>query len=189
MSTPQQRRDTAAAPAGWMILLGLMVMALLLAWASKGCGSDNNDQAGAGSTTTSPTSTAGTSTSTSAGQQVVANISDAVRKAGGIQFITGSADLTAASKTTLDAIGGILANNPSVNISVDGHTDTQGEPTANKALSQRRAQAVVDYLVQKGIATTRLNARGFGEESPLVTPDDTEAARKQNRRVEFKLSG
>lgn len=171
-----------------MILLGLMVMALLIAWASKGCGSDNNNAAG-GSTTTTPTTTGTGTGSSSAGQQVVSNITEAVRKAGGIQFVTGSADLTAASKTTLDAVASILANSPTVNVQVDGHTDTQGDATANKTLSQRRAQAVVDYLVQKGIATTRLNARGFGEETPLVTPDDTEAARKQNRRVEFKLSG
>lgn len=186
MSTAGQQRESAGGPAGWVILLGLMVLALAISWISKGCGDSDENATGGSPTTTAVTSTTGTAGS-SAGQKVVTDITEEVRKAGGIQFVTGSADLTSASKTTLDAVAGILNRTATVNVQVDGHTDTQGDATANKALSQRRAQAVVDYLVSKGVAANRLVARGFGEESPLVSPDETEAARKQNRRVEFKL--
>lgn len=186
MATARHPDDRADGPTGWMILLGLMVLALVIAWSAKGCGSDDPNKGLAPTATQTGTST-GTSSSANAGQNVVDQIRDLVTKSGGIQFTTGSADLTTSSKATLDDVAKILGRNGSVNIVIAGHTDTQGESAANKALSQRRADAVRDYLVSKGVATNRMVARGFGEEQPLVANDSTEAARAQNRRVEFSL--
>ena len=71
---------------------------------------------------------------------------------------------------------------------IKGHTDRQGNADTNLSLSQRRANKVKDYLISKGIASSRMKAQGFGENEPLVPNDTTsEAARKQNRRVEFQL--
>ncbi len=169
-----------------MLLLGLMVVALLIAWSSKGCGSSDANQA-ATPTGTGTTTSTGTSTSANTGQNVVTEINNLVLKSGGIQFRTASADLTTSSKGTLDDVAKILNRNATVNVLIKGHTDTQGEATTNMALSQRRANTVKDYLIGKGIASSRLAARGYGETEPLVPNDTTEAARQQNRRVEFQL--
>lgn len=181
--TTARNHDTPDGPAGWMILLGLMVLALVIAWSAKGCGDDNSNS-NLGLTQTTGTSTA----SSAAGQQVVEEITTVVTQSGGIQFEAGKADLTAGSEGTLDQVATILSRNPDVNIIIAGHTDTQGDAADNKALSQRRADAVRDYLVVKGIAQTRLTPRGYGEEEPLVANDTTEEARAQNRRVEFLLT-
>lgn len=187
MATARQRDDRADGPAGWMILLGLMVLALIIAWSSKGCGSSDPNAGLGGTPTQTQTSTTKTSTSNNTGQNVVAEVTNTVTKSGGIQFVTGAADLTTDSKGALDSVAKILSRNPTVRVRIEGHTDTQGEAASNLALSRRRAEAVRDYLITKGIDTTRLATQGFGESQPLVTPDTTEAARRQNRRVEFKL--
>ena len=71
-------------------------------------------------------------------------------------------------------------------IEVHGHTDEQGSPAYNMALSLRRARAVVAFLVDAGVDPDRLNARGFGDRRP-VTRDTTPDARARNRRVEFVI--
>lgn len=103
----------------------------------------------------------------------------------GVNFVTGSAELTAASRTTLDRIATILSDAPEVRAQVQGHTDNQGDAAANQALSQRRAASVVTYLVGKGIARNRLVPRGFGESRPVAT-NATDAGRARNRRVVFR---
>ena len=103
----------------------------------------------------------------------------------GVNFVTGSADLTPASRTTLDRIAKILAGVKDVRAQVQGHTDNQGDAAANQQLSQRRAASVVAYLVGKGIAADRLVARGFGESRPIA-PNATDAGRAKNRRVVFR---
>lgn len=103
----------------------------------------------------------------------------------GVNFVTGSADLTPASRATLDRIAAILAKATDVRAQVQGHTDDQGDAVANQSLSQRRAQSVVAYLVGKGIARTRLIARGFGETQPIA-PNTTDTGRAKNRRVVFR---
>jgi OmpA-OmpF porin, OOP family len=103
----------------------------------------------------------------------------------GVNFVTGSADLTPASRSTLDRIAKILAGATDVRAQVQGHTDNQGEAAANQQLSQRRAASVVAYLVGKGIAADRLVARGFGESRPIA-PNATDAGRAKNRRVVFR---
>jgi OOP family OmpA-OmpF porin len=103
----------------------------------------------------------------------------------GVNFVTGSADLTPASRATLDRIAKILAGAKGLRAQVQGHTDNQGDAAANQALSQRRAASVVAYLVGKGIARRRLVPRGFGESRPIAS-NATADGRAKNRRVVFR---
>jgi outer membrane protein OmpA-like peptidoglycan-associated protein len=104
-----------------------------------------------------------------------------------VDFRTGSAELTPAAEHTLDALGRALTS-PALEkdrFRIEGHTDTVGNPEANKALSAHRAEAVTAYLEQKfGVDAARLEAVGLGSESLLVpTPDQTPEPR--NRRVKI----
>ena len=76
--------------------------------------------------------------------------------------------------------------NPEVTAEIYGHTDSTGTIPYNQKLSEKRAQAVVDYLVGKGVGTDRLTARGFGESQPIA-PNTTEVGRQENRRVEVNF--
>lgn len=78
----------------------------------------------------------------------------------------------------------IMQENPKLSIRIVGHTDALGEDAYNQALSQRRAQSVVNFLTEHKIAKNRLFARGEGERQPIAT-NDTEEGRAENRRVEF----
>jgi len=82
-------------------------------------------------------------------------------------------------KTLLDA-------HPSMRVEIRGHTDDRGSTAYNLRLSESRAQAVVDYLVGKGIDPRRLQAKGYGKSLPVDT-NDTDEGRANNRRVEFKI--
>jgi outer membrane protein OmpA-like peptidoglycan-associated protein len=77
-------------------------------------------------------------------------------------------------------------DNEKLNIRIEGHTDNQGSAAYNKGLSQRRAEAVVAYLVNKGIDRSRLIARGFGLEKPIAD-NHTDEGRAMNRRVVFAI--
>ena len=77
---------------------------------------------------------------------------------------------------------------PTLKIEVSGHTDNKGSTEYNKKLSERRAKAVVDYLVTKGISTNRLRYAGYGMDRSLVSNDD-EVSRQLNRRTEFEIIG
>lgn len=79
-----------------------------------------------------------------------------------------------------------MNNNSDVEIEIAGHTDSLGPEYYNNALSNRRAKAVFDYLVEKGIAAERVVSRGFGESKP-ISSNDTKEGQAQNRRVEFKI--
>lgn len=81
----------------------------------------------------------------------------------------------------------ILRNSPDVRIRLEGHTDERGSVEYNQALGMRRAQSVLDWFAQNGIAATRFQTTSFGEERPLVNRSD-EAAWAQNRRVEFIIT-
>ena len=72
-------------------------------------------------------------------------------------------------------------------IEVEGHTDNVGKAEVNKKLSQKRADAVKDYLIKKGIEADRLSAIGYGSEQPIAD-NKTKEGRAQNRRVEFKIT-
>jgi len=87
----------------------------------------------------------------------------------------------------LNKLENMLAQNPGVKLEISGHTDNTGSKEYNKRLSQRRANAVVDYLTNKGVDARRLEARGYGEERPMATNDDEFEGRELNRRVEFKI--
>ena len=80
----------------------------------------------------------------------------------------------------------LLQKNPTLKIEIAGHTDNKGDKKYNQVLSQKRAESVVAYLVQKGIATIRLSAKGYGDSMPLV-PNDTEENKAKNRRTELKV--
>jgi len=101
-----------------------------------------------------------------------------------IEFEPSSAVLTAASLPLLEEVRAVLAGAPDLSIRVEGHTDDRGDPAANRALSQARAEAVVDWLAAHGVERGRLAAQGFGPDRPL-TANDTAAGRARNRRVDL----
>ncbi len=103
-----------------------------------------------------------------------------------IFFETNKAVITPVSYPALDRVINFMRNNPGIKVEIDGHTDSVGSDAYNLKLSQARAQAVVDYLVQHGIPRERLVAKGFGESQP-VAPNTTPEGRAKNRRVEFKI--
>ena len=92
--------------------------------------------------------------------------------------------LSEGSRPVLDVAVEQLNNCPDINITIGGHTDSIGDEGYNKGLSNRRAKATRDYFIQSGISAGRLNAQGFGESQPIA-PNDSDAGRAQNRRVEL----
>jgi outer membrane protein OmpA-like peptidoglycan-associated protein len=102
-----------------------------------------------------------------------------------VNFTTGTATLTAASRPVLDQIATAILATPNSRWEVGGHTDSRGVAATNLRLSQRRAQAVVDYLVSKGVPAAQLTAVGYGSRNP-IQPNTTLAGRTANRRVEIK---
>lgn len=103
----------------------------------------------------------------------------------GVTFDTGSARLKRESDAALDRVAESLRGNPDVKVEVGGHTDNTGSPSVNAKLSASRAQSVVDYLVAKGIAPSRLKAKGYGSTQPAAD-NGTAEGRAKNRRVELK---
>lgn len=105
---------------------------------------------------------------------------------GGATFDFGSAELTPELRALLDTGAGILLRNPSILMTIEGHTDSIGSDAFNLALSNARAQAGVDYLTALGVQPARLFAVGYGETRPIAD-NGTSAGRTQNRRLEFVL--
>jgi len=101
-----------------------------------------------------------------------------------IRFEPGRATIEPDSIGLLDRLVEIALRCPTSNIEVAGHTDTDGEDAANQALSERRAEAVVDYLVKAGLPASRFTAVGYGSTQP-VAANDTDEGKAQNRRIEF----
>ena len=102
-----------------------------------------------------------------------------------VRFATGSTRVSADSFPLLDEIAAAVKACRGVAVEVQGHTDSQGAAQSNLALSQRRAEAVVDYLQREGVPPGQLVARGYGESSPREA-NDTAAGRASNRRIEFR---
>jgi outer membrane protein OmpA-like peptidoglycan-associated protein len=103
----------------------------------------------------------------------------------GIYFDTDKATLKAESEATLQQVLALLQNKRTLRLAIAGHTDSQASDTYNADLSRRRAQAVVKWLTDKGIAAARLEAQGLGETQP-VADNDSAAGRALNRRVEIR---
>lgn len=103
-----------------------------------------------------------------------------------IYFEFGKATLKPESYITLNNVVKLMQNNETIRVEISGHTDNVGSLKANTKLSTDRAKAVVDYLVQQGIAGNRLEYKGYAFSQP-VAPNNTEDGRAQNRRVEFKI--
>ena len=104
-----------------------------------------------------------------------------------VHFDLDQADLRAEDKALLDAKVPILQANPTVMIRIGGHTDERGSDEYNLALGQRRAAAAKAYLVQHGIADSRIETISYGEERPVAQGSD-EGAWAQNRRAEFEIT-
>ena len=103
-----------------------------------------------------------------------------------IKYEAGSTEPDAESKVVLDDIAARLQIYKDVKIEINGYTDALGSSRANLKISQKRAEAVMDYLMSKGIAPERMEAKGYGEdENYFVATNDTAEGRQQNRRVEI----
>ncbi|PID94807.1 MAG: cell envelope biogenesis protein OmpA [Bacteroidales bacterium] len=105
----------------------------------------------------------------------------------GIQFAFGKATIRSKSYSVLNLVVDIMKNNPEYNLSIYGHTDSQGSDELNLKLSKDRAKAVRQYLIEKGIDEARLTSDGYGETKP-VADNTTAKGRAENRRVEFVVS-
>ena len=92
-----------------------------------------------------------------------------------------------AKKAIDDYLLGVLQINANIKVEISSHTDSRGSGIYNQRLSQKRADAVVKYLVNKGIASNRLSAKGYGPSQPVDT-NDTDEGRQLNRRTEFMIT-
>ena len=105
----------------------------------------------------------------------------------GIQFDPARYTLKPVSFEILDQIAEALIDNPAYNIEIQGHTDNVGNRESNQLLSEKRAQAVLTYLVTKGVDAKRMTSRGFGDALPVAS-NKTSAGKMMNRRVEFVVT-
>lgn len=105
-----------------------------------------------------------------------------------IFFDFDKATLRKESTAELENLLEIMQEMPKLKIEISGHTDSKGSAEYNKTLSAKRAKAVVDYLIAKGIAADRMRSAGYGKERPMAT-NDTDAGRQLNRRTEFEIIG
>jgi outer membrane protein OmpA-like peptidoglycan-associated protein len=104
-----------------------------------------------------------------------------------IYFDFGTARLQSASDVELNKLLRVIEDNPQYLIEISGHTDSVGPDDFNQWLSKRRAQAVVNYMVNNGQRDASFLAEGYGEDRPLASNDDEDLGRELNRRVEFKV--
>lgn len=116
-------------------------------------------------------------------QDQIAELADAIQ----INFASGSSALPADGPAQLDTLVDALAASPEgTTVAVEGHTDDQGEAASNQSLSEARAQAVLDYLVEAGVPADRLRAVGNGESQPIAD-NSTAEGRAANRRIDFNV--
>ena len=105
-----------------------------------------------------------------------------------VLFKTASFELLPGARERLAKISGIILAHPSLHLQVEGHTDSVGSDEYNQQLSEKRASAVRDYLVQQGISADAIEAHGLGKTEPVAS-NETAEGRQQNRRVEMVISG
>ncbi|MGF1663807.1 MAG: OmpA family protein [Kineosporiaceae bacterium] len=101
-----------------------------------------------------------------------------------VRFDDATAELSPAAREVLDAVAGHLVRYPDVRVVVEGHTDSTGSVESNRRLSGRRADAVLAYLVSRGVPPGRMEAAGYADSRPVAS-DDTAEGRAANRRVEI----
>lgn len=104
-----------------------------------------------------------------------------------ILFTTGSAELSDAAKKTLTDMNKVLKKYPENIIQIQGHTDSTGSASFNQTLSEQRAKAVYDFILENGLKTYSLTYVGFGSKQPIVS-NDTAEGKAKNRRVELKIT-
>jgi len=107
---------------------------------------------------------------------------------GDVLFDTGKSDLRSGAREALARLSGIVLNYPSLQLAVEGHTDSTGSAEFNQTLSQKRADAVRDYLASQGLDAAKLSSQGMGMNDP-VADNNTAEGRQKNRRVEIIVSG
>lgn len=112
---------------------------------------------------------------------LIVNMSD-------VLFDTASYTLKPAAREKLAKISGVVLAHPGLNLQIEGHTDSVGSDEYNQDLSEHRAAAVRDYLIEQGVASAAVTARGFGKTQPVAS-NDTPEGRQKNRRVELVVSG
>jgi len=112
-------------------------------------------------------------------------IADVIRLEG-VTFAFNSDQITADERGALNEVADILRRYPDLRVEVAGHTDSVGNPSYNQGLSERRARAVLEYLVADGIDRSRMTARGYGPTAPIAS-NTTDAGRTMNRRVELRI--
>lgn len=117
-------------------------------------------------------------------RKLVVNVTSVLRN---IYFDFDKATFKTESYTELNKLEAMMRQNQNLMVEIGGHTDAVGTKAYNLNLSQRRAEAVKDFLTKKGIDPRRVKAKGYGESKPLVSNDDEEEGREYNRRVEFKV--
>jgi len=103
-----------------------------------------------------------------------------------VYFDYDKSDIREESFPALNALYSAMKENPAMVVEIAGHTDNKGPDDYNMELSQRRSNAVRDYLVKKGISAKRILPKGYGENEPIDT-NDTDAGRQKNRRTEVRV--
>jgi OmpA-OmpF porin, OOP family len=104
-----------------------------------------------------------------------------------VYFDTNKARIKPVSFPLLNEVGQAMADNPTIQVEIQGHTDSQGSDGFNLKLSQRRAESVRSYLIKRGVAADRMVPKGYGERVPIAD-NRTKAGRAENRRVEFVIT-
>ena len=102
-------------------------------------------------------------------------------------FDTDKYDLKPESRIELNKLVELLENNPTLQIAIEGHTDSEGDENHNRELSENRARSVFNYLIEKGINASRLSYKGYGESRP-VADNSTPEGRAKNRRTSFRVT-
>ncbi|MFZ1290534.1 MAG: OmpA family protein [Melioribacteraceae bacterium] len=103
-----------------------------------------------------------------------------------IHFLVNSDVITQSSKLILDQVKNVLSKIPDIDVEIQGNTDSDGDKNDNQILSEKRAIAVKNYLVKRGISVDRLTTAGFGETKP-ITDNSTFEGKAKNRRIEFEI--
>jgi outer membrane protein OmpA-like peptidoglycan-associated protein len=104
-----------------------------------------------------------------------------------LEFENGKSDILLNMQSDLTKVLDFLIDHPSFKLNVSGHTDSSGDALLNLTLSQRRADAIKNWIVEGGVESTRINAIGYGSNQPIIVEERTEDDMALNRRVEFEI--